>query len=188
MKSKKISARKIAYSGLFIALGMILPFFTGQIPEIGRMLLPMHIPVLLCGFTCGPIYGMAVGFITPLLRSATLSMPPMFPTAVAMAFELLAYGGFAGLFFGKLPKKRPFIYVSLILAMILGRFVWGAVSLWLYTFTENPFTWQAFMQGAYLTAVPGIILQLIIIPPIVMAVKNAGLARPLAKRGKDNEA
>ena len=188
MKSKKISARKIAYSGLFIALGMILPFFTGQIPEIGRMLLPMHIPVILCGFICGPIYGMAVGFITPLLRSATLSMPPMFPTAVAMAFELLAYGGFSGLFFEKFPKKRGFIYVSLILAMILGRFVWGGASLWLYTFMENPFTWKAFMQGAYLTAIPGIILQLIIIPPIVMAVKNAGFVRPLAKRGKDNEA
>lgn len=184
MSSKKMSAKKIAYSGLFIALGMILPYFTGQIPEIGRMLLPMHIPILLCGFICGPFYGMAAGFITPLLRSAILSMPPMFPTAAAMAFELMAYGGFAGFFFGKLPQKRGFIYVSLIFAMILGRLVWGGVSIAMYTFTESPFTWQIFINGAFFTAIPGIILQLIIIPPVVMALKNMGFVKKSGKRGK----
>ena len=83
---------KLALAGLFIALGLVLPFFTGQIPSLGSKLLPMHIPVLLAGFVCGWPYGLAIGFIVPLLRSVLFGMPPMYPTAVAMAFELAVYG------------------------------------------------------------------------------------------------
>ena len=89
------------------------------------MLCPMHIPALLCGFVCGWGWGLAVGFIAPLLRSVLFGMPDMFPTAVSMAFELAAYGLFSGLLYQLLPKKRSNIYVSLILAMLGGRIVWG---------------------------------------------------------------
>lgn len=183
MSGKTKSAQNLVFSGLFIALGMVLPYFTGQIPQIGRMLLPMHIPVLLCGFLCGPAWGIAVGFITPLLRSAVLSMPPMLPTAVAMAFELMAYGGLAGFFCYKFPKKRVHIYISLILAMILGRIVWGGASSLIYKIMGNAFTWKIFVQGAFLTAIPGIILQIIIIPPIVMALKRTGMAKSAKRSG-----
>ena len=55
----KTSTRKLTLSALFLALGLVLPLITGQIPQIGKMLLPMHIPVLLCGMVCGWPYGLA---------------------------------------------------------------------------------------------------------------------------------
>ena len=86
-KSKVISMIRAA---MFLTIAYVLPFFTGQIPQVGAMLCPMHIPVLLCGFICGWPWGLAVGLIAPLLRSATLGMPPMFPTAICMAFERIS--------------------------------------------------------------------------------------------------
>ena len=88
--------KKLVLAGMFLALGMILPFITGQVPQIGNMLCPMHIPVLLCGFICGWQYGLVVGFITPLLRSFMFGMPPVYPTAIVMAFELMTYGFLSG--------------------------------------------------------------------------------------------
>ena len=86
--------RNLCLSAMFLALAFVLPFLTGQIPEIGNMLCPMHIPVLLCGFVCGSPWGFAVGLIAPILRSVTIGAPTLFPRAVAMAFELAAYGFF----------------------------------------------------------------------------------------------
>ena len=91
---------------MFLALGYVLPFFTGQIPAVGKMLLPMHIPVLLCGFVCGWQYGLMVGFIVPLFRSVLAGMPVMMPTAVGMAFELATYGVLCGLYTGNGPRNR----------------------------------------------------------------------------------
>lgn len=169
------SVRRLVLSGLFLALGLVMPFLTGQIPTIGSMLLPMHIPVLLCGFICGWPYGLAVGLITPLLRSGLFGMPPLFPTAVAMAFELAVYGFCTGLFYKLLPKKNVFIYISLILSMICGRIAWGTASVVLYGFSDKPFTWQMFAAGAVLNAIPGIVLQIVIIPVIIIALKRGNL-------------
>lgn len=166
-----IQIRKIVLAGLMIALGIILPFATGQIPQIGSMLLPMHIPVLLCGFICGWKYGLAVGFIVPLLRSMMFGMPPMM-TAVAMAFELAAYGVITGLLYKVLPGKKMKVYISLIVAMLVGRIVWGLVSLVIYGITNAVFTWQIFIGGALLNAIPGIILQLIVVPALVLVIEK----------------
>lgn len=171
--SKKI--RNITFSGLFIALGLVLPFLTGQVPDIGSMLLPMHIPVLLCGFICGWPYGLAVGAITPILRSLTLGMPPIFPTAAAMAFELAAYGALAGLLYKLLPKKSIFVYVTLIISMLGGRAVWGLVMTAILGLTGKAFTWELFTAGAFINAIPGIVLQLILIPILIIALKDARL-------------
>ena len=73
---KKQSVKLLTLSGLFLALGLLLPFLTGQIPNIGKMMLPMHIPVLLAGFVCGWPYGLVVGLICPLLRSVTFGARP----------------------------------------------------------------------------------------------------------------
>ena len=89
-----VQIRKLTYSALYLAIALVLPFLTGQIPEIGSMLCPMHIPALLCGFVCGWPWGLAVGFVSPLLRSLLFGMPTAY-TAVAMAFELAAYGAVA---------------------------------------------------------------------------------------------
>lgn len=167
--------QKLVLSALFLALGLVLPFLTGSIPEIGRKLLPMHIPVLLCGFICGWPYGLAVGFITPLFRSVLFSTPVMMPTAVGMAFELATYGAAAGLLYAKLPKKNWAVYLSLIGAMLAGRIVWGIVSIPLNGIHGSTFSFQIFLSGAVLNAIPGIILQVILVPVIIMALKRANL-------------
>ncbi len=171
-----IQVRKLTYAALFLALAMVLPFLTGQIPEIGKSLCPMHIPALLCGFLCGWPWGLAVGFIAPLLRSVVFGMPAMFPGAVAMAFELAVYGGMAGLLYLLLPRKPWGIYAALILSMIAGRIVWGIVRLILAGLSGTQFTWALFLAGAITTAIPGIILQLVLIPVLVMALERAGLS------------
>lgn len=173
MKNKNLL--KLTYAAVCLALCLVLPFLTGQIPQIGSKLLPMHIPVLLCGFLCGPVWGCAVGLIAPILRSLLFSMPPLFPTATAMAFELAAYGLLAGLFYRLLPKKTPYLYVALILAMIGGRLVWGLAQTVLMGMTGKSFTLTAFWTGAFANAWPGIILQLVLIPPVVAALKKAKL-------------
>ncbi len=172
---KKQSTRKLVFAALLLALGLVLPFLTAQIPQVGSMLLPMHLPVLLCGFVCGWPYGLLVGAVTPLLRSMLFGMPPLYPTAVAMAFELAAYGLLAGLFYKLLPKKPVYVYVALILAMLGGRAVWGLAQMVLMRLVAQPFTWQIFMAGAFGNALPGILVQLVLIPVIVLALRSAKL-------------
>ena len=173
MKNKNVL--KLTYAGLCLALCMVLPLLTGQIPQIGSKLLPMHIPVLLCGFLCGPLWGLGVGLAAPILRSLVFGMPPLFPTAAAMAFELAAYGLLSGLFYRLLPQKTPYLYVSLILAMIGGRLVWGLAMTILMGLSGKGFSLAAFWTGAFANAWPGIVLQLILIPPVVAALKKAKL-------------
>lgn len=163
---------KMILAALFLALSYVIPFFTGQIPEIGSMLCPMHIPVLLCGFICGWPWGLAVGFIAPLFRSLMLGMPPMFPTAVCMAFELAAYGAISGLLHRLFPPKKIYIYASLLMAMIAGRLVWGMVMFLCMGISGGSFTFAAFLAGAVTNAIPGIILQLVLIPVLVMMLEN----------------
>lgn len=171
MNNKK-SLLKLVLAALFLALAYVLPFLTGQIPEIGSMLCPLHIPVLLCGFICGWPWGLAVGFIAPLFRSVTLGMPPLFPTAVCMAFELAAYGAIAGWMHQKLPRRRPYIYVSLLTAMLLGRLVWGGAMFVCLGITGGGFTFAAFLAGAFVNAIPGILVQILLIPVLVMALDH----------------
>ena len=163
---------KMILSALFLALAYVMPFLTGQIPEIGSMLCPLHIPILLCGFLCGWSWGLAVGFIAPLFRSLTLGMPPLFPTALCMAFELAAYGAIAGLMHKLLPKKKPYIYCSLLVAMIVGRLVWGATMFVCLGLGGGAFTFRAFIAGAFTNAIPGIIVQLALIPILVMLLDD----------------
>lgn len=169
------STKKLTLAALFLALGLIMPFLTGQIPEIGNMLLPMHIPVIICGFVCGWRYGLVVGFIVPLLRSVLFGRPYMMPTAVAMAFELASYGVMAGVLYNRFKQTKAGSYISLIGAMIVGRVVWGIVSFVLYRLMGNAFTWELFAAGAFLEAMPGIIVQLILIPVVIVALRKARL-------------
>ena len=175
-KMTSLQIRRLTYAALYLAIAMVLPFVTGQIPEIGSALCPMHIPALLCGFMCGWPWGMAVGFIAPLLRSVVFGMPALFPGAVAMAFELAVYGGLAGFLRRRLPRKKGFTWAVLILSMIAGRIVWGAVRVVLAGLSGSSFTWALFLAGAVTNAVPGIILQLVLIPVLVIAMESAGLS------------
>lgn len=163
---------KMILSALFVALAYLFPFLTGQIAEIGAMLCPMHIPILLCGFICGWQWGGAVGIAAPLLRSLTLGMPPLFPTAVCMAFELAAYGAFSGIIYRVLPRKKLYIYCTLIISMILGRLVWGAATFACLGIKGTAFSFSAFWAGAVTNAIPGIILQIVLIPIIVILTEK----------------
>ncbi len=174
----KNQIKNLTLSAMFTAIGLVLPFFTGQIPQIGNMLLPMHIPVFLCGLICGWKYGAAVGFILPLTRSMLFTMPPLFPNATAMAFELLTYGLVAGLLYSRSRWQCVIaLYRSIIAAMVAGRIVWGVVEVVLLGISGSAFTWKAFMAGAFLNAVPGIIVQLILIPAVMVALNRTGLVR-----------
>lgn len=161
---------KLALASMFLAIAYVLPFLTGQIQQIGNMLCPMHIPVILCGFVCGAPWGAAVGIIAPLLRSLTLGMPVLFPNAVSMAFELCVYGLMSGLLFRIFPKKNIYIYISLLLSMISGRVVWGIAQFAFLGFSSSEFPFSAFIAGAFTNAIPGIILQIILIPLLVMLI------------------
>lgn len=161
---------------MLFALGLVLPFLTGQIPQIGSMLLPMHIPVFLCGLICGWKYGLFAGVAVPIVRSLLFGMPPMYPTALAMAFELAAYGAIAGAIYhyeGYFCLKS--LYRSMIIAMVSGRIVWGFAMIALMGLKDGIFTWAAFVSGALLNAVPGIVLQLVLIPAVMLALHKTGL-------------
>ena len=173
----KVQLRKMILAALFLALAYIMPFLTGQIPQIGSMLCLMHIPILLCGFFCGWPWGLVVGLIAPLFRSLTMGMPPMFPTAVCMAFELAAYGAVSGLMHKILPKKKPYVYCSLITAMMVGRMVWGGAMLICMGVQGNGFTGSAFLAGAVLNAIPGIAVQIVLIPILVMLLDRPNILK-----------
>lgn len=172
------SIKNMTLSAMFMAIGIVLPFFTGQIPRIGNMLLPMHIPVFLCGLICGWQYGAAVGFILPLLRSSIFGMPVLFPTASAMAFELMTYGFVAGFLYNRSRWQCIVaLYRSIVAAMLSGRVVWGIVQIIFMGIGGNAFTWKAFAAGAFLNAVPGIVLQLVLLPTVMVALNRTGLVK-----------
>lgn len=168
--------KNLTLSALFIAIGLVLPLLTGQLKALGNAFLPMHLPVLFCGLIVGPSYGLVVGLILPILRHFTFGMPPLYPTAISMAFELATYGFVVG-FIYKNSKWKCIIalYESLIIAMIAGRIVWGLVQMILLGVNGQAFTFKMFMAGAFLNAMPGIVFQLIFIPALMLALHKTGL-------------
>ena len=172
MSSKHKNLRQLILAAMFLTLALALPFLTGQIPQVGSALCPMHIPVLLCGFFCGPWYALAVGLVAPLLRFALFGMPPLMPTGIAMGFELATYGFVSGLLYKLLPGKKVFTYVTLIAAMLAGRIIWGIARVILAGLAQSEFAWTAFLSGAFVNAVPGIILHILLIPVLVIALKR----------------
>ena len=166
---KKI--KKIVLSGIFLSIGFCLPMLTSQIKEIGDTLLPMHIPVMLCGLICGGHYGFLIGLILPFLRSLFFGMPPIYPNALWMATELATYGLVIGLIYSLFKNKNlKSIYISLISAMLSGRIVWGIAKTILMGIGSKSFTFALFITGGFIDALPGIILQLILIPLIMKII------------------
>lgn len=164
---------KLVISAMLLAVGIILPFFTGQIPQIGNLLLPMHFVIFLCTFVCGWQYGALVGLILPLLRSFLFGAPVLYPKAIAMSLELFAYGLIAGLIYKAIKNKNILsVYVSMVISMLLGRVVWGIAQLFLLGIKAEAFTLQMFITSAFINAIPGIILQLVIIPPVVNLINK----------------
>ncbi|MCI9078764.1 MAG: ECF transporter S component [Lachnospiraceae bacterium] len=182
---KKRNILNMTLAAMFMAIGIVLPFFTGQVPQIGKMLLPMHIPVLLCGLICGWQYGLVIGFVMPFLRYSMFGMPVLFPTGTAMAFELATYGMASGLFYSRSRWKCIIsLYRSMIAAMLAGRIVWALAQMVLLGTGEGGFTLQMFMANAFINAVPGIVLQLVLIPGVMAALNRTGFVQFSKKTAK----
>ena len=168
--------KNLTLSALFLALCMVLPLLTGQIQTLGTMLTPMHFPVFLCALICGWKYGVIVGFIAPLLRSVLFGMPPLYPTAFAMAFELATYGFVAGWLYERFKAKKVLgVYIAMVPAMIIGRLVWGLVDAICLGLAGSSLTLSVFISSILISSIPGIILQLILIPLIMYALDKAHL-------------
>lgn len=180
--------RDLTLAAMFLALGLVLPLLTGSNRGLGNMLLLMHIPILLCGLICGWQYGGMVGFICPLLRFAIFQAPPM-PMGIGMAFELAAYGLIVGLVYGASKWKCVFsLYRAMLIAMVGGRLVWGLARTIMVGAADVPFGWQMFVTDGFITALPGIVLQLVVIPVIMVALDRAKLVPFSKTRPKKTEA
>lgn len=162
-------------AALCVSLGIVLPVAFHWIPNAGSVLLPMHLPVLLCGLLCGPAYGLACGLLTPLLSSLVTSMPPM-AMMPSMMSELAVYGFVAGLLIClvRTRSQAANVYLSLVGAMLLGRVVYGAVNALI--FRAGEYSMQVWLTASFVTALPGIIIQLVLLPLIVLALRKAKLA------------
>lgn len=174
MKAKtRNTTYKIVLSGVFLALGYILAWFSANSQFIGQKFLPMHLTVLICGFICGAPYGAIVGALTPLLKSISTGVPVLMPTAIIMMLELAAYGAVAGFVYKRFPKKLIYAYISLASAMLVGRLVWAGATFIAYTFfTHATFTFELVLAQTVTGCIPGIILQLVLVPPIVLSLKK----------------
>lgn len=169
----QLRTKKIVTAGFMLAIGIILPFATAHAFGIpGTVFLPMHIPVFLCGFLCGAPYGLLCGLILPLLNSVLTMMPVFFPTAIQMSFELGVYGFLSGYLYGKqsLRSNSIYLYLILLISMILGRVVSGGV--FCLFVLSNLDVGKYSIWASVLNGIPGIMIQFLLIPPIVLAASK----------------
>ena len=171
MKNK---TRNLVITALMIAAGVILPMAFHGVPNAGKVFLPMHIPVLLCGMVTGPVFGLAAGIITPIVSSLATGMP-----AAAMLPQMICELGVYGLMTGILSRKVRTgkavadTYISLIGAMVTGRVVYGVLNTLI--FMAGKYSFEIWLSAALITALPGIIIQLIAVPVLTAALEKAKL-------------
>lgn len=170
---KDLITRKLCFTAMCFALCMTLPFLTGNLAEFGKLLCPMHLPVLLCGAACGAVWGGALGLVAPIIRSLAVGAPVLFPMAISMSVELFFYGFVMGIFVKIFKKNTLNVYISLLISMICGRIAGGAFKVLLLTFGAiSDYGWQIFFTGYFVETLPGAVLQLIVIPPAIYAIRK----------------
>ncbi len=171
---KMSSTKRLILAALCVALGVVLPIVFHSIANAGSIFLPMHIPVLLCGLICGWPFGLACGIATPLLSSLITGMPPV-AFLPSMLCELAVYGLVSGLLMRWIKTKRLVLdlYLSLIGAMLAGRLVFGLLNA--LVFRAGAYSLPVWTAAAFVTALPGIVIQLVIVPMLVLALKKAKL-------------
>ncbi len=171
----KVNTQKLILTSFFIVLSLLLPSLFHFVGFLGPVFLPMHLPVLICGFICGKKYGLICGLISPLLSSFLTGMPVLFPMAFTMMFELGTYGFLSGLLYEKFN-----VYVSLIGAMVAGRIMSGIASTILLGLASKPYTFEAFIQSALITSLPGIVLQIVLVPMVILILDKYSLSKASA--------
>ena len=164
----KLNVKTLTYSGLFLALGLVLPQIFHLFGGTGTIFLPMHIPVLLAGFFLGAYPAALVGLLTVILSATLTGMPPV-PVVYFMMAEVTAYGFLSGLFY---KKFRLNVYISLLLAMILGRIILGATVYTLQPLLNLKLSPAVYMTNALINGIPGIIIQIVFIPALVFALER----------------
>jgi len=165
---KRQSTRQLIISGLLISVGILLPILFHSVNLLGKIFLPMHIPVLIGGFFLSPLFAMIVGMVTPVISAVMTGMPVLFPMALIMFFELGTYG----YVIAYLRKRGVSVIPSLLIGMVIGRIVAGLVVFVLSSFFGVKMNAFLFVKGAILTGIPGIAVQLIIIPLIVASLQR----------------
>lgn len=173
-KNTNLIMARVICSATFLLLAILLPFLTSKLPAVGLWEMSMQFSVILCGFVCGPVWGMAVGAIAPILRYFIFGSPDLMPEGLVMAFQLLTFGFLAGLLYRKLEKNLFYIYVSLVTAMVGGRIVWAIVMfiLILAGAASGSIGFSLVWNQTVVNSLAGIIIQLVAIPAIVTVLKN----------------
>ena len=170
---KKYQIRNMVIAAMLIALCVVLPIAFHSIPDGGSIFLPMHIPVLLCGLICGWPYGLVCGLLGPAISSIATGMPPiaMLPS---MMVECAAYGAVTGLMmkFVRTKSATADLYISMVTAMALGRVVAGLAKALIFAPGTPAFAW---VTTSLVTGIPGIVIQLIVMPAVVFALTKARL-------------
>ena len=165
--------KKLVFTAVCAALCVVLPMAFHTIPNAGSVFLPMHIPVLLCGLVCGWPYGLATGLLGPFLSSIITGMP-MPAILPSMLVECAVYGLVTGLMmrYVRTGSGIADLYISMVSAMALGRFVAGLAKAWILTPGTAPFAW---VTTSLVTGVPGILIQLVLMPLVIFALTRARL-------------
>ncbi len=185
MQSSSGKYKSLVITGMLLAVGLVLPFLTGQIQAIAKTISPLHIPVLICGLCCGWKWGLGLGIVLPLLRSLLFGFPPFPTNALPMVFELAVYGLITGLLYPALIKNKKMshpaaMYLSLVPAMILGRVAGGAAKALFISLgvigSSSPYTFAAFFSGYFASTAVGAVIHLILVPAVVLAIESAGLS------------
>ncbi len=173
MTNRNAKTKNLVLAALCIALCLLLPLITGQNRQLGNMLCLIHLPVYICAYLTNWKWAGAVGFVSPILRSFTFGMPPLYPLAIGMAFEMATYGIVAAVFYKVFKKSTSGLYASLLIAMLLGRIVGGSVKAILLGVGGEALTFKAFLTTYFVTEVAGIAIQIILIPLLVLALGKA---------------
>ena len=165
------SIKKLTLSSVCIALCVVLPIAFHSIPDGGSIFLPMHIPVLICGMLCGWPYGLLCGLTGPLLSSLITGMPPA-AVLPAMMVECGTYGAVSGLVlkFVRSGKTYVDLYTALVVAMIAGRVVSGIAKALIFS---PGMALSAWVTASFVTALPGIVIQLVFLPGVVATLMKA---------------
>ncbi len=166
--------KKAILTAACISLCVVLPMAFHAIPNAGNIYCPMHMPVLLCGLVCGWPFGLLCGVAGPLLSSLFTGMPPA-AYLPSMIIELAAYGLTAGLVmrFVHTRKMMADLYISLTAALLAGRIVAGASRA--LTFASGSYSMEAWITGYFVTALPGLLIQLALLPAVAFALEKARL-------------
>ncbi|MGM9661553.1 MAG: ECF transporter S component [Oscillospiraceae bacterium] len=171
---RETELKNLAVSALLLAASVVLPFAGGVLP-LGDRLLLAQIPVLLCGLVCGAPYGAAVGLLAPFLSFVVTGAPAIYPDAVAMAVEYALFGAVASPIFRAFARSAASLYASLIAAMAAGRVGYIAASYIMLELQKQPYSLSAIVRQECVACWPGLLLQLLAVPALVLAADRTGL-------------